>query len=146
VACRVIGPLARALLGLAALTQDVLRQEADGRCGLRHSRRREIGLSFCILDGQGFCLYYKVWNAGAVLGLQLTEGDRPSDVRAALQNVVEGMTGRRPGLGARRAARWAIYRLKTLLFSMAAITLHCGSHVQSNVTQTSPMIAILKGG
>lgn len=54
----------KGIAGLAALTQDVLRQKPTSGAvfAFRGRRGDRIKLLFC--DGQGFCLYYKVLERG----------------------------------------------------------------------------------
>jgi len=60
----------KGIAGLAALTQDVLRQKPTGGAVFAFRGRRGDRLKLLYWDGQGFCLYYKSWNAAASLGLQ----------------------------------------------------------------------------
>ena len=50
--------------GLAALTQDVLRQKPTGGAVFAFRGRRGDRLKLLYFDGQGFCLYYKVLEKG----------------------------------------------------------------------------------
>ncbi|MCK9551951.1 MAG: IS66 family insertion sequence element accessory protein TnpB [Aquamicrobium sp.] len=50
--------------GLASLTQDVLRQKPTGGAVFAFRGRRGDRIKLPFWNGQGFCLYYKVWQKG----------------------------------------------------------------------------------
>jgi transposase len=54
----------KGIAGLAALTQDVLRQKPASGAVFAFRGRRGDRLKLLYWDGQGFCLYYKVLERG----------------------------------------------------------------------------------
>ena len=54
----------KGIAGLAALTQDVLRQKPTNGAVLAFQERRGDRIKLLFWDGQGFCLYYKVLDRG----------------------------------------------------------------------------------
>ena len=63
VACGVTD-MRKGIAGLAALTQDVLRQKPTGGAVFAFRGRRGDRIKLLYWDGQGFCLYYKVLERG----------------------------------------------------------------------------------
>lgn len=59
-----ITDMRKGIEGLAALTQDVLRQKPTGGAVFAFRGRRGDRLKLLYWDGQGFCLYYKVLQKG----------------------------------------------------------------------------------
>ena len=58
----------KGIAGLPALAQDVVRQKPTGGAVFAFRGRRGDRLKLLYWDGQGFCLYYKVLERGALLG------------------------------------------------------------------------------
>jgi len=54
----------KGIAGLAALTQDVLRQKPTSGAVFAFRGRRGDRIKLLFWDGQGFCLYYKVLERG----------------------------------------------------------------------------------
>ena len=85
----------KGIAGLAALAQDVLRQNPASGAVFAFRGRRGDRLKLLYWDGQGFCLYYKVLERGRFPG--------PAAVRltsAQLAMLWEGIDWRRPDWGA----------------------------------------------
>ena len=59
-----ITDMRKGIEGLAALTQDVLRQKPTGGAVFAFRGRMGDRLKLLYWDGQGFCLYYKVLQKG----------------------------------------------------------------------------------
>ncbi|WP_137114019.1 IS66 family insertion sequence element accessory protein TnpB [Mesorhizobium sp. GR13] len=59
-----ITDMRKGIEGLAALTQDVLRQKPTGGSVFAFRGRRGDRTKLLFWDGQGFCLYYKVLQKG----------------------------------------------------------------------------------
>jgi len=56
----------KGIAGLAALAQDVLRQKSASGAVFAFRGRKGDRLKLLYWDGQGFCLYYKVLERGAI--------------------------------------------------------------------------------
>jgi transposase len=81
--------------GLAALTQDVLRQKPTGGAVFAFRGRMGDRLKLLYWDGQGFCLYYKVLQKGRFPWP--TAGDGAVRlISAQLAMLWEGIDWRRP--------------------------------------------------
>lgn len=85
----------RGITGLAALAQDVLRQNPASGAVFAFRGRRGDRIKLLYFDGQGFCLYYKVlehgrfpWPSPADGSVRLTS--------AQLAMMWEGIDWRRP--------------------------------------------------
>ena len=98
VACGVTD-MRKGIAGLAALTQDVLRQKPTGGAVFAFRGRRGDRLKLLYWDGQGFCLYYKVLERGRFPWPAMTEGAARL-TSAQLAMLWEGIDWRRPDWGA----------------------------------------------
>lgn len=87
--------------GLAALTQDVLRQKPTGGAVFAFRGRRGDRLKLLYWDGQGFCLYYKVLERDRFPLPSAVDGTAHlSSTQLAM--LWEGIDWRRPDRGAPR--------------------------------------------
>ncbi|WP_287306495.1 IS66 family insertion sequence element accessory protein TnpB [Mesorhizobium sp.] len=87
--------------GLAALTQDVLRQKPTGGAVFAFRGRRGDRLKLLYFDGQGFCLYYKVLQKGRFPWPSAADGTaRLTSAQMAM--LWEGIDWRRTPIGVRR--------------------------------------------
>ena len=98
VACGVTD-MRKGIAGLAALTQDVLRQKPAGGAVFAFRGRRGDRLKLLYWDGQGFCLYYKVLQRGRFPWPAMTEGAARL-TSAQLAMLWEGIDWRRLDWGA----------------------------------------------
>jgi transposase len=89
----------KGIAGLAALTQDVLRQKPAGGAVFAFRGRKGDRLKLLYWDGQGFCLYYKVMERGRFPWPAMTEGAARL-TSAQLAMLWEGIDWRRPDWGA----------------------------------------------
>ncbi|AZO18077.1 MULTISPECIES: IS66 family insertion sequence element accessory protein TnpB [unclassified Mesorhizobium] len=88
--------------GLVALTQDVLRPEADGRRGLRLWGKAWRPFEASLFYGQGSSLYYKVLQKGRFPWPSAADGTaRLTSAQMAM--LWEGIDWRRPKWGAPQA-------------------------------------------
>ena len=90
----------KGIIGLAALAQDVLRQNPSSGAVFAFRGRRGDRVKLLYFDGQGFCLYYKVLERGRFPWPQASS-NRPASgtVRltpAQLAMLWEGIDWRRP--------------------------------------------------
>ena len=97
VACGVTD-MRKGIAGLAALTQDVLRQKPAGGAVFAFRGRKGDRLKLLYWDGQGFCLYYKVMERGRFPWPAMTEG-AVRLTSAQLAMLWEGIDWRRPDWG-----------------------------------------------
>ncbi|MFG6581449.1 IS66 family insertion sequence element accessory protein TnpB [Sulfitobacter sp. 1A13191] len=113
VACGVTD-MRKGIAGLAALTQDVLRQKPTGGAVFAFRGRRGDRLKLLYWDGQGFCLYYKVLERGRFPWPAMTEGAARL-TSAQLAMLWEGIDCAGP-IGAHRRPVWAKYISRNALF------------------------------
>ena len=89
----------KGIAGLAALAQDVLRQNPASGAVFAFRGRRGDRLKLLYWDGQGFCLYYKVLERGRFPWP--VAGDGAARLTSAqLAMLWEGIDWRRPDWGA----------------------------------------------
>ena len=89
----------KGIAGLAALSQDVLRQKPSSGAVFAFRGRRGDRIKLLFWDGQGFCLYYKVLERGRFPWPTATEGTARL-TSAQLAMLWEGMDWHRPDWGA----------------------------------------------
>jgi len=85
--------------GLAALVQDVLRQNPASGAVFAFRGRRADRIKLLHFDGQGFCLYYKVLEKGGFAWPSPADGTARLTA-AQLAMLWEGIDWRRPHWGA----------------------------------------------
>ena len=89
----------KGIAGLAALTQDVLRQRPASGAVFAFRGRRGDRIKLLYWDGQGFCLYCKVLERGRFPWPSSQDGAvRMTSVQLAM--LWEGIDWRRPDWGA----------------------------------------------
>ena len=91
--------MGKGIVGLSALTQNVLRQKPASGAVFAFRGRRNDRTKLLFWDGQGFCLYYKVLGRGRFPWPTATEGAARL-TSAQLAMLWEGMDWRRPDWGA----------------------------------------------
>ena len=84
----------KGIAGLAALTQNVLRQKPSSGAVFAFRGRRGDRIKLLFWDGQGFCLYYKVLERGRFVWPGAADGS------VQLAMLWEGIDWRRPDWGA----------------------------------------------
>jgi len=89
----------KGIAGLAALTQDVLRQKPTSGAVFAFRGRRGDRIKLLFWDGQGFCLYYKVLERGRFPWPSAKDG-AVRLTSAQLAMLWEGIDWRRPDWGA----------------------------------------------
>lgn len=89
----------KGIAGLAALAQDVLRQNPASGAVFAFRGRRGDRLKLLYWDGQGFCLYYKVLERGRFVWPSAQDG-AVRLTSAQLAMLWEGIDWRRPDWGA----------------------------------------------
>lgn len=89
----------KGIAGLAALTQDVLRQKPTSGAVFAFRGRRGDRIKLLFWDGQGFCLYYKVLERGRFPWPNAQDGTMRL-TSAQLAMLWEGIDWRRPDWGA----------------------------------------------
>ena len=94
-----VADMREGIAGLAALTQDALRQDPAGGAVFAFRGRSGDRLRLLYWDGQGFCLYYKVLKRGRFPWLSAKDGATRL-TSAQLAMLWEGMDWRRPSWGA----------------------------------------------
>ncbi|WP_456304776.1 IS66 family insertion sequence element accessory protein TnpB, partial [Acidomonas methanolica] len=89
----------KGISGLAALAQDVLRQNPTSGALFAFRGRKGDRIKLLTWDGQGFCLYYKVLETGRFPWPSPAEGvARLTSAQMAM--LWEGMDWRRPAWSA----------------------------------------------